>query len=193
MRKFIALIVVVGSIGFVVKCTVNQHQEQLEAERQAAEVRAQRDAALAAFIAKYDAVDGWEDELSEGRSILDGLMTAELQKVWLTAKPIVFKGAINDIEIRDENSYKVHIRKTPLTSSLGLIMHELGLSLVANRDFIDQFIEEHPVAVGQYNFITTLYVVAKIDSISNQVDVVGSEAEEVRVGHGVLLDLFYTQ
>jgi len=65
---------------------------------------------VAKMASKFGAIDDWERKLSEKRSGKNfRILTIELEKLWLTHKPILFKGYIKDIYSLDRNTYSLSL------------------------------------------------------------------------------------
>jgi type II secretory pathway pseudopilin PulG len=70
-------------------------------------------AAIRQVALKDGAGTGWPDKLSGGKADVDSpLLTAELQQVWITGRPILFIGKLNDIARNADGSYQLFVEYT---------------------------------------------------------------------------------
>ena len=97
------------------------------------------------MIAKFDAVMDWENILSNGKRFrIKKILTIELEKLWLTDRPILFVGSIEDISTLDENNYLVRIERSIFSSLKYFINTDLGVELIIAKDIVDIFLDKHP-------------------------------------------------
>jgi integrase len=55
---------------------------------------------ISRLVAETNAVDDWERQLSKGKKYrLEPILTIELERLWMSGRPILFLGAIDDIKI----------------------------------------------------------------------------------------------
>ncbi len=135
---------------------------------------------------RTNAVDNWEEDLRRGKQFrLEPILTVELERLWLTDRPILFAGAIKDIATIDKETYRMEIEGS---------QSELRLSLQCQKRMIDLFLKEHPNLFKEdYVLKNDVAVIADIDEIETKI-VSGSvgETEEIKVGKGKCIDLLYT-
>ena len=119
-------------------------------------------------------------------------MTVELERLWLTDRPILFVGAIKDISSIDQENYKVEIERNFFSSFEDMFMTELQLALQCPKQKIDLFLTEHADLFKEDGFKNEVVVIADIDEIeSKTASWSGAEMEEIRIGKGKCIDFLY--
>ena len=156
--------------------------------------------AVAKLASRNNAVDDWEKILSEGNGVrFEPILTIDLEKLWLTARPILFVGALKDVATYNEENYTVRIERSIFTkrtvlSNFGFIFDtELELLLHSPKSKIDSFLKEHPTLFKNLGFNNGIAVVAQIRSVRTAYfSGENGEREEVKIGEGELLEILYT-
>ena len=192
----LAVAFVVG--GYVVRSSIRSYADE-KAKRRAEEAKAQRieedtRAAVSKMVTLTSAVVNWEAELSKGEKFRYGpILTIELERLWLQPRPILFVGSIKDVVTHDQSQYVVLVERSPYGNTKHYFGTELHLSIVASKDRVDSFLEEHPGLVGDYRLESGVAVVARIMSIK-KASVPDSDGDllDIRIGEGELLDMVYT-
>ena len=200
MKTLIWIVVAILVGGYF----VNDHLEN-KAQQEAARAKTERiDQAIKLAVAKLasrnTAVDDWEKVLSDGHGVrFEPILTVELEKLWLTARPILFVGAIKDIATYNEENYTLRIERSIFTkqtvlSNFGFIFGaELELSLHSPKNKIDSFLKKHPTLFKNLGFNNGVAVVAQIRSVRTAYfSGENGEREEVKIGEGELLEILYT-
>jgi len=189
--KKIILIIVIIAVGAYFANNYFETKTREKAEQKAAQDRENKrrqivTAAVAQMVSKYSAIDDWEKKLRYGRKSGDKrILSMELENLWLTEKPILFKGRIKDISNLDSNNYLMRIdiqTKRPRFST------KLALSLKAPKNMLDSFLKAYPKASEDYSIIAFIAKLNKIES-SHQNTQEGDE--ETRIGIGQCLDMLY--
>ncbi len=193
MKKIVYILValVVGSY-FVNSYLENKATR--EAERKAKEKILQATkAAVSQMVSRTGAIDDWRSQLNT-----IGLLTIELERLWVRPRPILFTGAIKDISTADPSRYTVLVENDFAT---------LQLSLLSSKKIIDTFLEKHPDLFEGYGGLFQSYgqnnkvaVVARIHSVRIRTfpyayydgDGGSVGVEEVKIGDGELIDIAYT-
>lgn len=134
------------------------------------------------MVSKYKAVNDWEDKLREksqqrGKRIL----TMELENLWLTNRPILFKGSIKDISNLDVNYY---IMKLDVKSRLS---GEMALTLKSPKNMIDSFLSAHPKASSDVSIVAVIATIDRIDTNYRKTE--EGDEEEIRTGVGRCVDI----
>lgn len=149
--------------------------------------------AISELAKRYNADDSWPKALAKGEDFrIASVLTIELEKYWLTDRPIIFLGFIKDIMSEDLDNYRIIVDESFMISDYNFST-EIQLSLVCPRLKFDSFIKEHPDYFdGQFQLLNGVALVAKIDKIEIRYKM-GTEGneEEVRIGKGKCLDLMY--
>ena len=164
--------------------------ERAEAKRIEQTIRS----SLAEMVSRTNAVDGWDRLLSKGeRFRFEPILTVELEKLWLTNRPILFIGAIKDIATHNESHYTVLIERSLLGSFDYMFNTELQLSLLSPKQRIDSFLKQHPDLFKEYGFNNSIAVIARINAIRT-IYISGEERarDEVKIGNGVLVDILFS-
>lgn len=154
----VALVVVVGGCW--------SYSDKIERDKELARQQAvaKQNSEVAAFAARYRADTTWKHKLTGGDSATsDRIMTVELEKAWLTGRPIVFMAHLEDVATSGDGMYRV-------TFSQGLwdtvsYDTDLRLSLLADSGTIDAFIKQYPEAKEDLMLDGSIIVAAVVDSI----------------------------
>jgi hypothetical protein len=181
-----------------------RHEKQAKEERIKKRQNAVR-SNVTKMASKFGAIDDWERKLQEKRKgNTFKIWTIELEKLWLTDQPILFRGFIKDIYSIDRNTYSMSLDKQiDLFADEPYLDTELALSLKCPKTMIDSFLNAHPTAsLSEDTDFNGVAVIAKINKIessswhrSESVDSSGdlNDKEMVtKIGIGECLDIFYT-
>ncbi len=194
MKRAIWIIVALLVAAYFVN---NYLENKAKKEAQKAEVeRIERatKVAVAQLVKRTNAIDNWGKELSKGEYFrLEPILTIELERLWLTDRPILFVGSIKDISTIDQENYKIKIERSLFSSLEYLYGTELQLKLQCPKQRVDSFLKEHPDLFKDFGLKNGVAVVADIDEIEKTI-VTGSEGErkEIKIGKGKCIDMFYT-
>ena len=191
MKKIVTYIVVVAIGWFVINAVIDSRRRAEIEEIEAAARAAEAEAAIAQFSSRYNAVADWVEKLSHGRGLLHPVLTIELEPYWLTERPILFEGTINDVATYDDQHYTIRIRQTFLQNIEFFMGTEFRLRLLAGKEEIDKLLKDNPDIMSPFNLMNSLIVVAQIDSILAETTLENGYEREVKVGKGTLLDLLY--
>jgi hypothetical protein len=139
-------------------------------------------ATVAQLASKHNAIYDWEDRLrKDGGGNVKKILSYELEKLWLSDRPIVFKGRIKDISNLDNNNYLVLIDGTSGLSK------QLSLYLISSKSIKDSFIVAYPKAASSFSSVA---VVAKINKVETKFrDTGDNDKYEIRAGAGNCLDI----
>lgn len=174
---------------------INSHLEQ-RAKRKAARLEAQNieqqvKAEVSAMVLQTGANKDWKRHLSNGEAVrVNPVLTIELERVWLQAKPILFTGIIKDITTYDELRYLVTVERGVVTSPPYIVGTDLQLELRAEKRLIDAFLREHPNTQKYFN--NGIAVVAQVEKIRTDYVLREDGREEVKIGHGELVEILFT-
>src|SRR5262249_37450783 len=149
-------------------------------------------ASLAMVVRETDAVDTWQRMLTRGEPYrVDPIFTIELERLWLSDRPILFMGSIGDIETADAEHYRVSIAPSPLANHA--FSTELRLSLKCTKDEVDTLLGAHPTMLSDQSLISNnLAVVARIRAIrTERLVATGGGTEDMRIGDGACVRLVY--
>ncbi len=108
-RYVIGFLIVVG-LGY---WAYSSWQNHIESEKKRIEQETQREVlknAVAEMAGKDNAASNWAESLAGGkRSRRSTVLSAELQKLWLIKRPILFIGNIKDIALNEDGTYQVMV------------------------------------------------------------------------------------
>lgn len=194
MKKIIWIIVVLAIGGYLVHSYLGK-RAKLEAERvEAKRIEQTIRSSVAEMVSRTNAVDDWDRLLSKGeRFMFEPILTVELEKLWLSSRPILFIGAIKDIATHNESLYTVLIERSLLGSFDYMFDTELQLSLLSPKQRIDSFLKQHPNLFKESGFNNSVAVIARVNTIRTTY-ISGEEGarDEVKIGNGVLVDILFT-
>lgn len=193
MRKLMTGILVLALVGFGLYGVVASMRQSAARERiqQAEEDKRRMD--LAAFTAKYDVVTDWQEQLVATKSPFAQVLTSELEPYWLSGRPILFKGSLLDVASVDDQHYEVLFKQTMLSKVSGLMGNNLGLRLRAEKGPIDALLRAEPDIMAPINVVATIYVIAKVDSITTEAILEAGEMRQYKVGRGSMVDLHFSR
>lgn len=147
--------------------------------------------AVARMTSKHNAVNDWEEKLSEDRfNIRKRILTMDLEKSWLIDKPILFKGRIRDIYILDASNYRMIIDGLNIFRGGSAFSDQLALSLNCQKGMIDSFLRTNKDPSS-----LTVAVIANINKIETGFRKIeeGRDKEiKIGIGHGIDI-LLYTR
>ena len=194
MKKRIILIVLavlVGaySVNWYLANKTKKAAEKVEAEQ----IQNATKAAIAELVKRTGADESWEKELAKGEPFsLAPILTIELERLWLTGRPILFVGSIKDIATIDQENYRIEIERSLFSSFKYMFGTELRLTLQCPKQRIDSFLKEHPDLFKDYGLKNTVVAIAAIKEIETRI-ISGSqgESEEVKIGKGDCIDILY--
>ena len=143
------------------------------------------------LVRKNAANDSWDRELCQGQPARQApVLTMELEKVWLTDRPILFVGKIADVRseggddrlIVDRDMYWAAMLSRPLLTT------GLRISVICPKAIMDAFVAANPDYLDAGNGIA---VVAMIDSVETGPTTGAAEGvpAPARVGRGKVVDL----
>lgn len=190
-RKSIVLLVliaIVAAFGY----QIIQARTEKEEKRQREEAR--REAvkrAVAQVARKANAITDWPKTLRQGKSESFKVFTADLEKVWVTDRPILFVGDIHDIALANEDSYRVSIGESIFDTSLIAMDGAIGLRLECRKPLIDQVLKQNPASRSLSEPAQAVAVIAKIERIEAENRRSSDSEYEVKVGVGKCLDMLY--
>jgi len=188
-RTLLVLISILLAGYFVIdKINTSKKNDVLQQERD--QNYLEKVTAVRQLVARTNAITDWVAELSNGSSRHRvKIFTIDLEKVWISDRPILFTGSIQDIKPKDANSYTMLIERGWLTSFGPRFYADLQLSLTVQKKIMDELLLGFPDLTSGYrgnNFV----VAAIIDSVETTY-YSGEECgrEEIKIGYGKLVDL----
>ncbi len=105
MKRAIWIIVILLISAYFVNSYL-ENRAKREAEKAEAErIEKTIKAAVAQLVERTNAVHNWEKELCKGGQFrLEPILTIELERLWLTDRPILFVGSIKDISTINQDN-----------------------------------------------------------------------------------------
>ena len=148
---------------------------------------------ISRLVAETNAVVDWDRQLSKGKKYrLEPILTIELERLWMSGRPILFLGAIDDIKTHDAEMYTVTWSQSLDAVLKYMFDTDLHLSLRCNRKEIDAFLAANPKLFENAGFNNVVAVIANITAIRTDRMSKGDEgSKETRVGDGACLRLLY--
>jgi len=198
IKRVMPIIVVLLVILLVGGYFVNSHIEKKakEAAEKAGQERIKEStkAAVAQLVKRTNAVENWEDNLSRGdRFRSQPILTVELERLWLTDRPILFVGTIKDVATKDKENYSVEIERSLLGSLEHMFATDLQLALQCPKQSFDSFLNDHPDLFEGNGLNNCVAIVAAITEIETKtVPASEGETKEIKIGKGKCIDMLYT-
>jgi hypothetical protein len=175
--------IVVGLLYMWVANELNQRARTNEAEN----IRLQVVSSVAAAVRDTQAVDDWPKRLKRGKSYRSGpILTAELEQLWLSGRPILFRGGVRDLEGAGPDDYRLILGASTFEDTFAT---ELRLSLRCGRTAIDRLMVQQPRLLEDAGYTDNLVVVAQVERVRTERG--ASEDRERRIGDGTCLRIFY--
>ena len=165
MKRFLLIALAIAVGGFLFhQYLQNAERERVEkAERE--RIRSETAAAITRLVKETNAVDNWDRQLSKGqRYRLEPILTVELERLWMSGRPILFLGSIDDIKTHDPNSYNVVFSPSIAAIFQFMFDTELQLSLQCGRTDVDALLSAHPKLFEGAGFNNVVAVIADIST-----------------------------
>jgi hypothetical protein len=181
-------------VAIAVFCVVYliRHQFKSSAKTEAPSGRPSAASVAFADLAKrHNAVDSWDQDLALGQPARETpVLTMELEKAWLTDRPILFIGKIKDIKTEDKENYRVIVDRDIFWSAVlarPILKTELRVAGLISKQALESFIAMNPDYLDPANGIA---LIVKVDAIEPS-ESAGPDAgrDSGRVGKGHILDL----
>jgi hypothetical protein len=193
MKRLIGIIVVLLIGAYFVNSFLENKTKEKAKKAEKARIEMATKDAVSQLVKRTNAIDNWEKDLSKGEQYRFGsILTLELERLWLTDRPILFIGSIKDISTIDQENYRIRIERSFFHKLNYMFKTELQLDLQCSKQRIDSLLREHPNLLKDFGFNNGVAFVADIDKIETTI-VSGSEdkKEEIRIGKGKCLDMLY--
>lgn len=193
MNSKLIWVAIAFSFGVSVISNYLDQKGKREAEREEkSRAHQEMKSKISQISVRHNAITDWEKQLSNGESYrLSPILTIELEHAWENGRPILFIGSIKDISSTDADAYRVVVKKG-LHNVDYMFSTELKLSLNAQKDTLDSFLQNNPKLLTADGLNNGVAVVATIQNISTS-DERNEDGEriEVKTGHGELIELVY--
>lgn len=187
------LIYTILCVGIVIGA-IAWWQVRVESERKKVAEEQKRQALKASVLdmaANVDALTDWERTLTGGeRFKTSPVLTAELQKLWLNNRPILFVGYIEDIIANEDGTYQMQVGHGFNTSFI-FLGNDIKVNLRCPGKIVAPIIE-----ASKRNIIGELGAgVAVTGTIERIASAVGKDSEgnstSILTGYGGCLDAIY--
>lgn len=141
------------------------------------------------LVSKTNANDNWIYKISDPDSFrIDDIFSIELEKHWLTDKPILFKGKIINIKSIDTDFYQIVIVREWWDDYGDVNVPRLEIRLKTNKTKIDSFLQQNPNFLNKY--IKDVAVIGRINRIDSEYYIDYADTKRVyNIGFGDLLDI----
>ncbi|MBM4275914.1 MAG: hypothetical protein FJ134_15865 [Deltaproteobacteria bacterium] len=144
------------------------------------------------LVERTNAIDNWEESLKKGEKFrLEPILTIELERIWLTDRPILFIGAIKDIFTADKESYIIQIEKSLFSMGKYAFLTEIIFELKYPKEKLDLFLTANPDIFKGIGFKNGIAVAANIKRIEKKIVSIGEERHEITIGKGDCIDIVY--
>ena len=191
LKRILIALLIIAILAFCVYYLIT-HEFTSPAKKEATANRGgMAQVAFAELLKKHNAVDSWDKDICQGEAArTTPVLTMELEKVWLTDRPILFVGKIRDIKTEDKDNYRLIVdRDIFWAAALSRPLVRTGLEIWAlcPKSLLESFVRMNPDYLDAENGIA---LVVKIDSIE-PLEGADKDAgrESGRVGKGKCLDL----
>lgn len=184
-RALLIIIPILLVFSFIVFWAVNSHiayKAQMEAkEAQKKQIEKNVSLAVANLIKRYNAFD-WVKEIKGRKEFrrFSAILTVELEQLWLTDRPTLFIGTIEDISTLDQEYYMLRIQ------GRGAIRANYKLALKCPKQKVNSLLKGHPDLTR--GVTSGVAVVATIDNIKT----LGGK-DDIRIGEGKSIDIAYVE
>lgn len=184
------IVAILGYIGYTIYQNVLDAEEEKIYTIKEQKIKQDINASIQQSVIKFNATTDWVAKLNkdDSRYVDIPVLTYDLERVWITEKPILFTGKISDIKIKNQKEYTVVISRDLFVNKTNFPT-DIELAVTASRDEIDSFVKIHD-AIGEYNFDKGVAVIAKINSVTTQYLLdKDNNKDEVKTGNGKMLDI----
>lgn len=109
----------------------------------ASEARQQaQNQAIADMARSANAITDWPATLANNKTVrISPIMTAELQKLWLGDRPVLFIGSVHDVAINKDGTYQVTVEYNLIGAQFIFVENEMRVSLNCPESFGKQLIK----------------------------------------------------
>jgi hypothetical protein len=149
-------------------------------------IQNERDAAIKKKAKELDADYSWVKKLEK---ILDGnvtLLSYQVEKLWLTDKPILFLGKIVDVKRNNDDSYTFNVKNSMRDE---LILAGLEINIKCDIRISERYLNYMDANKAEFEFEKPVAVFAKINSIESDIRVESGNSSDVKIGIGSCLEL----
>ena len=172
--KLIAIVIVFLAVYGIVSCELSD-REKKKAEEKISAQRKSEDIKLWQIIkdkkSQHAAETKWINALGflSAKSEFRELYTSEIQNAFLSGKPILIFGNIEDTSNFDASNYQIKISLTSFSlQMLRFVKPRLEFQMICNKKLIDDLMQElRPKYRGELSFQAQVAVISEIKEISD--------------------------
>jgi hypothetical protein len=184
MKRYLVGLIAVLAIGY---WFYSQWQDGRAAtEKQIAREARQREVkqSLVEMTNRANAIADWPETLAANKKLrTTQIMTAELQKLWLSGRPILFVGNVQDVAINEDGTYRVTVVYNRVGNQPIMLHNELRVRLTCQESFAIQLMQT--VKAAKYPSVwADTAVIANIERL-DRVTEKGAEDNTVTVLSGI--------
>lgn len=193
MIRYVFVLLILIGLGY---WAYSSRQEHVKTEKQQTEIEARREVlknAVTKMAAKSNAVTSWGSDLAGGKGERTSLVfSAELQKVWVVGRPILFMGSIKDIALNKDGSYQIAIEDDGNDNpALFLLQNKLRINLRCPESITVPLIEAEK-SEQSLNHGANIAIIGLIDSIeSSSENIPDGDPITVLTGVGKCINALY--
>lgn len=190
-RRSIVLLVLVAIVAAFSYQIIQARTEKEERRRQEEARHEAVRQLVAQAVRRMNAITDWPRTLRQGKPEPFKVFTADLEKAWVTDRPILFVGDIHDITLANESSYRVSIGESIFDTSLIAVDGVIGLRLECKKSLIDKVLKQNPATRSLSDPAQAVAVIAKIERIEAENRRASDGEYEAKVGVGKCLEMLY--
>lgn len=179
----IALVLAVSA--YVTYCHFEgKAREKAERKAEQEKLRESTRVAINKMVSNFGAIDNWDEKLSKIVGERE-IFTMELQNLWLTDRPILFMGKIEDVANNDDDQAAYSISIFYSLYNKFDFGSRLLLSLRCPKILLNSFFKEHPKGLSDANDVAVIAKINKVESYVQETE----ERDKKLVGIGLCLDI----
>jgi hypothetical protein len=182
-KLFVAISLLIIVAGVTIG--IQKRNEREARNQQYLAAQAKKDDFIRLKAKELDADYTWIKKVDALTSGGANLMTFQLEQLWITPKPILFLGEIEDIQ-REGKGYNIKIKNSLHEPSL---FPEINLSISCPAEQTEGFVrymEEHK---DEFDFEKPIAIITKISSVVTEKKLSDGQMSDVKVGIGQCLAL----
>ena len=184
MTRYLVALVLIAGIGYWGYSARQDHLESGERQRAREARQHALKLAVADMASRTNAVTDWTETLAGAKKMSRGpILTAELQRLWLQNRPVLFVGSVRDVAIDKDHSYQVTIEYNQIGGRPMFLDNEIRVSLLCPESFATQ-LTQTIMANKSLSFYADTAVIASIEKVETSIEK-GAEGDTVRVLTGV--------
>jgi len=182
-KLFIAISLIVIVAGGAV--LLQKRNEAQARKQQYLVAQEKKDSFIRLKATELDADYSWMKKVDALTSGGANLMTFQLEQLWITSKPILFLGEIEDIQ-REGKGYNIKIKNSLHEPSL---FFEINLSISCPAEITEGFVRYMEENKDEFDFIKPIAIITKISSVISEKKISEGKLNDVKVGIGQCLAL----